>query len=51
MSFPENFQSFELISGKLDLKESIADVMMVLGDVAKIEYRINENIIFVDKKK
>ena len=51
MSFPENFQSSELISGKLDLKESIADVMMVLGDVAKIEYRINENIIYVDKKK
>jgi transmembrane sensor len=38
-----------LISGKLDLKESLDQVMMVLSDVAGIEYRIQKNIITVTK--
>ncbi len=51
IEIPQNFHSLELISGKLDLKESIGDVMVVLGDVAKIEYHIEEKIIYIDKHK
>lgn len=38
-----------LISGKLDLKDSLEQVMMVLSDVAGIEYRIQENKISITK--
>ncbi len=38
-----------LISGKLDLKDSLEQVMMVLGDVAGIEYRLHENKISLTK--
>lgn len=38
------------ISGKLDLKDSISDVMVVLSGVAKIYYKIsNENIVITMK--
>ena len=47
---PQNFPSSELITGKLDLKDSIEDVLTALADVAKIEYRINKNTIYIDKK-
>ena len=47
---PEKFPSSELISGKLDLKESLEDVLVALADVAKIEYRITGNEIYIDKK-
>ncbi len=47
---PQDFPSSEVISGKLDLKESVEDVMKIVEDVAKIDYRINKNEIFVDKK-
>lgn len=43
------FQSDDLISGKLDLKDSIEDVMKVLADVAKVSYRINQQKIFIVK--
>ncbi len=47
---PENFPSSELITGKLDLKNSLEEVLVALSDVAKIEYRISNNKIYVDKK-
>jgi len=47
---PENFPTNELITGKLDLKDSIDKVMKALSDVAKINYRISENKIFIEKK-
>lgn len=47
---PENFPSSELITGKLDLKESLEEVMRALSDVAKIGYRISGDKIFIDKK-
>ncbi len=47
---PPNFLSTELISGKLDLKESLEEVMVTLKDVAEIEYRVSGNIIYIDKK-
>jgi len=48
--FSQSFHCSELISGKLDLKESIEDVMTALGDVAKIEYHIDENTIYIDRR-
>ncbi len=50
IEMPKDFPSSEVISGKLDLKESLEDVMKVLSDVAKIEYRINKNEIYINKK-
>lgn len=44
-----DFPSGDLISGKLDLKDSLEQVMMALADVAGIEYRINENNITITK--
>ena len=38
------------ISGKLDLKESLEDVMMVLADASGIEYRILDNKIYIERK-
>lgn len=50
ISTPQNFPSSEIITGKLDLKDSLEDVMKVLSDVAKLEYRIVNNTIEIDKK-
>ncbi|WP_346864086.1 FecR domain-containing protein [uncultured Draconibacterium sp.] len=47
---PVNFPSNEKITGKLDLKDSLAEVFKALSDVAKINYRITNNQVFVDKK-
>lgn len=47
---PEKFPSTELITGKLDLKDSLEKVLVALSDVAKIEYRISENKIFINKR-
>jgi hypothetical protein len=46
--YNELFPSGDLISGKLDLKESIEGVMKVLADVAKISYRIDEKKIHIE---
>jgi ferric-dicitrate binding protein FerR (iron transport regulator) len=50
IKIPGNFPSSELITGKLDLKESLEDVLLALADVAKIEYRVDGSKIYVDKK-
>ena len=42
ITIPPNFPYPELISGKLDLKDSLEDVMIALGDVSNIVYRINK---------
>ncbi|WP_346854581.1 FecR domain-containing protein [uncultured Draconibacterium sp.] len=47
---PLNFPSNEKITGKLDLKDSLEDVFKALSDVAKINYRITEDKVLVDKK-
>jgi ferric-dicitrate binding protein FerR (iron transport regulator) len=47
---PENFPSAELITGKLDLKDSLDEVLVALADVAKIDYRINGDTVYIDKK-
>jgi len=38
------------ISGKLDLKESLEDVMKVVSDAAPITYRIDKDKVFVNSK-
>ncbi len=45
--YTDFFPSDDLISGKLDLKDSIEDVMKVLAHVAKVTYRIEQQKIFV----
>jgi ferric-dicitrate binding protein FerR (iron transport regulator) len=49
--YTDLFQSDDLISGKLDLKDSIDDVMRVLGDVAKVTYRVDQQKIFISKNR
>lgn len=44
-----DFPSGDLISGKLDLKDSLEQVMLALADVSGIEYRINDNNITISK--
>jgi ferric-dicitrate binding protein FerR (iron transport regulator) len=46
---PEKFYSSQLISGKLDLKESLDDVMKALADVAKIDYRMKGKTIYIEQ--
>ena len=38
------------ISGKLDLKESLQDVLKVLSDVAPVSFRIENDKVFVDTR-
>ena len=48
--FDSNFQTTDLISGKLDLKESLESVMYAMADVAEIQYRIDGKKIYIEKK-
>jgi len=48
--FDSKFPTTDLISGKLDLKESVELVMIALSDVTDIQYRIDSNKIFIEKK-
>jgi ferric-dicitrate binding protein FerR (iron transport regulator) len=47
---PKDFPSSEVITGKLDLKESLEDVMIALSDVANLDYRIYDNRVVIDKR-
>jgi hypothetical protein len=48
--FNHDFPADDLISGKLDLKESVYQVMLSLSDVAEIQFLIKDNIISIEKK-
>jgi ferric-dicitrate binding protein FerR (iron transport regulator) len=48
--FDSKFPTSDLISGKLDLKDSIEKTMQALADVASLKYRIEGNKIFIEKK-
>ena len=48
--FTPEFPAEDLITGKLYLKDSIEQVMMTMEVVAKLQYRINGNKIYVEKK-
>ena len=50
IQLPANYPGGDLITGKLDLKESLEAVMVVLADASRFEYRINENKVFIEKK-
>ena len=48
--FSAEFPAEDLITGKLYLKDSIEQAMMTMEVVAKLQYRINGNKIYVEKK-
>lgn len=48
--FDRKFPTTDLITGKLDLKESVESVMIALGDVADIQYQIDGGKIYIEKK-
>ncbi|MEI7829779.1 MAG: FecR domain-containing protein [Prolixibacteraceae bacterium] len=47
--FDSKFPSSDLISGKLDLKDSIEKTMQALADVAFLKYRIEGTKIYIEK--
>ncbi len=49
IKIPGNFNYTQLISGKLDLKKSLGEVMNALDDVAKFEYRMNGDTIYIEQ--
>ncbi len=49
--YNERFPSGDIITGKLDLKESIEEVMKVLADLAQISYKIDQKNIFIEQNK
>ena len=49
--FSPGFPAGDLITGKLYLKDSIEQVMKTLEVVAKLQYRIDGNKIYIEKKK
>lgn len=46
----DQVELYKKISGKLDLKESLEVVMIVISDAAPITFRINEEKVFVNSK-
>jgi ferric-dicitrate binding protein FerR (iron transport regulator) len=44
------FSTDDLITGKLDLKDSISEVLITLSDLAKISFKIENDTIYIDKK-
>lgn len=48
--FDSHFSSNELITGKLDMKDSLDDVLVFLADLAKAEFRVRNNIVYVEKR-
>ncbi len=49
IQLPANYPGDDLITGKLDLKESLDAVMVVLADASRFEYRINGNNVIIEK--
>lgn len=47
---PPDFPVDDKISGKLDLRESLEYVMMILSDAAGIEYHVKGKDVFIKKK-
>ena len=48
---PADYHGGDLITGKLDLKESLNSVMVVLADASGMEYRIIDNIVLFEKRQ
>lgn len=49
--YDSKFPTSDLISGKLDLKDSIEKTMQALADVAALKYRIEGTKIYIEKKE
>jgi hypothetical protein len=49
-SYEFDFTSADVVSGKLDLKESLPSVLMALGDVTNLEFEINNDTITIKKR-
>ncbi|HZH71546.1 MAG TPA: FecR domain-containing protein [Mariniphaga sp.] len=47
---PADFPADDKITGKLDLKESLENVLQVLSDAAQVEYEIKGKEIFIQSK-
>jgi ferric-dicitrate binding protein FerR (iron transport regulator) len=50
IQIPENYPKDDKITGKLDLKDSLERVMVVLADATGFAYRISGNKVFIDKE-
>ena len=50
IQLPSNYPGDDLITGKLDLKESLEEVMLALADASGFEYRIIEGKVIIEKK-
>jgi hypothetical protein len=48
--YDKSFPSDDLISGKLDLKDSISDVLVTLSGLSKISYKIENKNIYIERK-
>lgn len=48
--YDQSFPSDDLISGKLDLKDSISDVLVTLSGLSKISYKIENKNIYIERK-
>lgn len=48
--FSEGFSSHNLISGKLDLKDSLEAVLDVLSDIVVFKYEITENQVIISRR-
>jgi transmembrane sensor len=48
--YDKSFLSDDLISGKLDLKDSISDVLETLSELARISYKIENGNIYIERK-
>lgn len=47
---PDNYPGGDKISGKLDLKDSLEAVMVVLSDASGFEFRISEDKVLIERK-
>ncbi len=47
---PPDFPADDKISGKLDMKESLENVMKILSDAAHIDFKINGKDVYVQRK-
>jgi len=50
IELPPNYPTDDIISGKLDLKNSLEEVMLALSDASDFDYRIFENKVIITKK-
>jgi transmembrane sensor len=50
IQLPENYPGDDKISGKLDLKDSLEEVMIILADASEFNYSLREEKIIIEKR-